>query len=106
MNAKANAKMIESKALKQSEILEHKTLNLLKQYELFKAHFKNLLNAQIELINSESFQINTLDFSYDEILASQPENAKLDSSPKEDTNIKASLDTEDAFEFIAIDEEL
>jgi len=114
-NAKANAKMIEARALNQCEILEHKTINLLKQYNLFKAEFKNLLNAQLELINSESFQINTIDFSYKETPETQamPENQD-DSGEKSgaenkgnmDTNAKASHDNEDAFEFISIDEEL
>ena len=82
MDAKANAKMIESQALKQSEMLEHKTLNLLKQYDLFKAHYKNLLNAQLELLNSSSFQINTLDFSYKESWTTQPEPIGLENSQK------------------------
>ncbi|TAH68648.1 MAG: DivIVA domain-containing protein [Anaerolineaceae bacterium] len=122
LDAKANAKMIESHALKQSEMLEHKTLNLLKQYDLFKAHYKNLLNAQLELLSSGSFQINTLDFSYKESLVTQPESFRIDKTEEEinseyglhDDEIdkkklnntdKASQDNENAFEFIAIDDE-
>ncbi|NLL01006.1 MAG: DivIVA domain-containing protein, partial [Clostridiales bacterium] len=120
LDARANAKIIESKALKQSEMLEHKTLNLLKQYDLFKAHYKNLLNAQLELLNSSSFQINTLDFSYKESYTTQPEpiaiekpnenilndgpaKAKVDSSKSAD-NKETDL-YKSAFEFIAIEDE-
>ena len=119
LDAKANAKMIETQALRQSEMLEHKTLNLLKQYDLFKAHNKNLLNAQMELLSSSSFQINTLDFSYRESLTTQPERATIDNtevaatedelSKTDNTKInsdnKASHINENAFEFIAIDDE-
>lgn len=123
MEARANAKIIETHALKQSEMLEHKTLNLLKQYDLSKAHYKNLLNAQLELLASASFQISPIDFSYREAIVSQDESAKsieetkLEKEDKqevrqdridlikEDNSGKTSIDSEDAFEFIAIDDE-
>lgn len=102
LDAKANAKLIESQALKQSEMLEHKTLNLLKQYDLFKAHYRNLLNAQLELLNSTSFSINTMDFSYKE----QLDNHREWSKKKELDDIKESeTQTEDVFEYITIDDE-
>lgn len=101
LDAKANAKMIESQAIKQSEVLEHKTLNLLKQYDLFKAHYRNLLNAQLELLNSSSFSINTIDFSYKETWSKQPELTKLQSK----NNREASPGDENAFEFITIEDE-
>lgn len=122
LNAKANAKLIESQAIKQSEMLEHKTLNLLKQYDLFKAHFKNLLSAQLELLNSASFSINTMDFSYKEQLDSQneeiqnekdngdeiqtekiPNEFSQQNEPVDDN--KSDLQTEDVFEFIPIDDD-
>ncbi len=62
--AKAKANLILEDARKQIEFIEHKTLNLMQQYDLFKIHFENLLNAQIELINSKSFSVNTDDFRY------------------------------------------
>ncbi len=119
LDARANARLIEAQAMKQSEMLEHKTLNLLKQYDLFKAHYRNLLNAQLELLNSSSFSINTMDFSYSENPLSQPkltgsENGPddkviKDESQSENNNLKNNNDTtlqnEDAFEFIAIDDE-
>lgn len=119
LDAKARAKLIESNALKQAEMLEHKTLNLLKQYDLFKAHFRNLLNAQLELLNSSSFQINTLDFSYNESFEtlSKPsisdksdkpikDGPEKESQDKEKVNkSNTSLDDTGAFEFIPIDDE-
>ncbi|MDD4111862.1 MAG: DivIVA domain-containing protein [Herbinix sp.] len=105
LEAKANAKMIKSNALKQSEMLEHKTLNLLKQYDLFKVHFKNLLNAQMELLSSRSFQINTLDFSYNESNETQPEPIALDNSDKEVKEDVPKDEKTGAFEFIAIEDE-
>lgn len=122
LDARANAKLIESGALKQSEMLEHKTLNLLKQYDLFKAHYKNLLNAQLELLGSSSFQINTLDFSYRESYKTNTDSIayetteeekedkdqlKLEKSDKKKTEDigKNSLEDTDAFEFIDIEDE-
>lgn len=66
MEAKAKANLILEDARKQIEFIEHKTLNLMQQYDLFKIHFENLLHAQIVLINSKSFSINTDDFRYKE----------------------------------------
>lgn len=101
LNAKANAKLIESQAIKQSEIMEHKTLNLIKQYDLFKAHYKNLLNAQLELLNSESFSINTVDFSYKDQL-----NDELSDQKELKNDHEAETQNEDAFEYIDIDDEI
>lgn len=62
--ARIKAGLIIEDARKQIEFFEHKTLNLMQQYDLFKIHFENLLHAQIELLNSKSFSINTEDFQY------------------------------------------
>lgn len=64
-----NAKNIENEALTKSQLvvadarneLKHirsQTLLLLQQYESYKAQFKSLAAAQIELLESESFSIN------------------------------------------------
>lgn len=64
-----NAKSIENEALTKSQIivadakneLEHihnQTILLLQQYDKYKAQFKNLAAAQIELLESDSFSIN------------------------------------------------
>jgi len=64
--AKVKAQFIMEDARKQIEFMEHKTLNLMQQYDLFKIRFENLLHSQIELLNSESFAIDTDDFRYRE----------------------------------------
>lgn len=118
LEAKAKSKLMLSDAQKQIELLEHKFLNLIQQYDLFKIHFKSLLNAQNELISSNSFAVNTEDFSYqeepqshlDEIKKQIPENAEEDLSDMFDLD-QFSLDLiqeqpaeqcyqEDGFEFI------
>ncbi|MDF2906631.1 MAG: DivIVA family protein [Herbinix sp.] len=66
MEARVKANLILEDARKQIEFMEHKTLNLMQQYDMFKIHFENLLHAQIELINSKSFSVNTDDFRYKE----------------------------------------
>jgi cell division initiation protein len=66
LEARAKANLILEDARKQIEFLEHKTLNLMQQYNLFKIHFENLLHAQIELLNSNSFSVNYEEFRYKE----------------------------------------
>lgn len=67
-----NAHAIEKEAMTKSEIivsdakreLEHihqKTVQLCQQYEKYKLQFKNLAAAQIELLETESFQIHMMD---------------------------------------------
>lgn len=64
--AKIKAQQILFKAQKQIEICEHKMLNLVQQYELFKINFENLLKAEQELLHSKSFSVDTQDFTYQE----------------------------------------
>ena len=67
--ARKNAKVIEDQAkVKASQILEDakqqlhevhmKTVHMIEQYELYKAQYRNLAKAQIELLESDSFQIH------------------------------------------------
>lgn len=67
IEAKLKAGMILADSQKRIQFLEHKAINLMQQYDLYKIQFENLLHAQIELINSKSFAINTDDFSYKEL---------------------------------------
>lgn len=125
--AKAKAATTIAESKKQLEILEHKTINLMQQYDRFKLEFENMLHTQLELINSKSFSINTEDFTYSEAknddLFSQEELQKslaaaaneLDQevSPEEDINQlkfdfisdnqEKSYQTEDGFEFYNVD---
>lgn len=66
MEAKARASHMLADSRKHIDVLEHKTLNLKQQYDLFKIHYESLLKAQLELLNSKGFSINTNDFTYHE----------------------------------------
>lgn len=77
-NALRNAHAIEKEALTKSEIivsdarreLEHihqKIVQLCQQYEKYKLQFKNLAAAQIELLETESFQIHMMELPKVEI---------------------------------------
>ncbi len=92
--ARLKAGLIIEEARKQLEYFEHKTLNLMQQYDLFKIHFENLLHAQIELLNSKSFSVNTEEFQYKE-----PKDAEIDtSSIKQLSEQKVSSKTTDTKE--------
>ncbi len=71
-NALRNAHTIEKEAMTKSEIIvsdakreleriHQKTVQLCQQYEKYKLQFKNLAAAQIELLETESFQIHMMD---------------------------------------------
>ena len=64
LEAKTKANQLLQEAKRQLELYEHKILNLMQQYDVYKIHFENLLHAQIELLNSKSFSVNTEEFSY------------------------------------------
>ncbi|MHB8132042.1 MAG: DivIVA domain-containing protein [Mobilitalea sp.] len=89
LEARTNAKIIIADSKNQKEMLEHKTLNLMQQYDLFKIHFENLLHAQIELINSKSFSLNNENFSYNETV----DQGKLSSITRNPADLNHTLDT-------------
>ncbi len=62
--AKAKALQILNDARKQIELHEHRILNLVQQYDVFKINFLNLIKAQQDLLNSKSFSTDTLAFTY------------------------------------------
>ena len=91
--------------------MEHKTLNLIHQYNFFKIQFENLLNAQLQLINSDSFKINTNDFMYREqpitdTVSEARHNGEASGEPEQkpfdfhEESSEPSTRTEDGFEFI------
>ena len=78
-----NAHAIEKEALTKSEIIvsdakrelekiHQKTVQLCQQYEKYKLQFKNLAAAQIELLETESFQIHMMDLPTVELDSFQP----------------------------------
>lgn len=56
--AHAKADLILADARRELELLHTKTINLVQQYDLYKAQFRQLAAAQLEILNSESFQIH------------------------------------------------
>ena len=56
--AKAKANLILADAKNELESVHNKTIALLQQYEKYKAQFKNLAKAQIEMLESDAFSIN------------------------------------------------
>lgn len=127
LEAKAKAKLILADSKRQVNLLEHKTVNLIQQYDMFKIQFENLLNSQLTLLNSKSFSVDTAEFLYKEMIT--PENSDLSSDVTEakhsdiispDASIEdteqfrfdfmkqpeaASYKTEDGFEFFTMKDE-
>lgn len=95
--ARNKASRIQLEATNKLMLLEHKTLNLIHQYDSFRIQFVNLLNSQLELLNNQSFQINCEDFLYRE----DRHEEKTDNNSNLKTDIEAgymSLDKEAAYQ--------
>lgn len=100
-NAMRNAHAIEKEAMTKSEIIvsdakreleriHQKTVQLCQQYETYKVQFKNLAAAQIELLETESFQIQMMNLptveldSYKQVEAKEEEPVQEEELPKID----------------------
>ena len=59
--AMTKAEILKSDARRELEHLHQKTVMLCQQYEKYKVQFKNLAAAQIELLDTDSFQIHMMD---------------------------------------------
>ena len=59
--AVTKAEILKSDARREVEQMHHKLVQLCQQYEKYKLQFKNLAVAQIELLETESFQIHAMD---------------------------------------------
>ncbi|MBQ7863297.1 MAG: DivIVA domain-containing protein [Lachnospiraceae bacterium] len=59
--AMTKSEIIVSDAQRELERIHQKTVQLCQQYEKYKLQFKNLAAAQIELLETESFQIHMMD---------------------------------------------
>lgn len=85
--ARAKAELIVADAHRDLELLHTKTVNLLQQYDLYKAEFKKLAAAQLELIESDSFQIKVANL---DTFLSTPDDAK----PVKESKAAVSLEDE------------
>lgn len=59
--AMTKSEIIVSDARHELELIHQKTIQLCQQYEKYKLQFKNLAAAQIELLETESFQIHVME---------------------------------------------
>ncbi len=111
--ARVKADLIIEQSRKQIKFLEHKTLNLMQQYDLFKIHFENLLHAQLELLNSKSFSVNIEDFQYRETKETEIDASSIKQLSEQNSSQEAESNSaeeqkylsEDGFEFFTIKNE-
>lgn len=59
--AMTKAEILIGDARREFELVHQRTVQLLQQYEKYKLQFKNLAAAQIELLETESFQISIME---------------------------------------------
>lgn len=71
--AMTKSEIIVSDAKRELERIHQKTVQLCQQYEKYKLQFKNLAAAQIELLETESFQIHMMDLPTVELDSFKPE---------------------------------
>lgn len=96
--ARVKAEQYIEQSRRQVEYLEHKTLNLMQQYDLFKIHFENLLHAQIELLNSKSFSVNIEDFQYRETKETKIDSSSIKQLSEQNSSQEAAAAKESALE--------
>lgn len=88
-----NAHAIEKEAMTKSEIIvsdarheleriHQKTVQLCQQYEKYKLQFKNLAAAQIELLETESFQIHMMELPKVELQTTMSQAAPAEETPE------------------------
>lgn len=93
-----NAHAIEKEAMTKSEIIvsdarheleriHQKTIQLCQQYEKYKLQFKNLAAAQIELLDTESFQIHVMELPKVELQTTMSQTAPAEEEPEEEIEL-------------------
>lgn len=106
--ARGKAQIILADASNELERLNQQTIQLIRQYEAYKAQFKHLAAAQCELLESDSFQIHIANLdTFVQNQNSQISGVK-DSGTGEEieyTKITDSPDGEEGFEFYNINED-
>ena len=116
-NAMRNASLIEQEATSKAnailedakrelEAIRKQTVELVRQYDVYKAKFKSLALAQTELLDSQSFTINMDElsmFSNEPTSFENPSGLYSDFMPKQDTNLLDSLKDDD-IEIINLDD--
>lgn len=102
--AQAEAVYIIEDAKKQAQQIHNQTLALIQQYENYRIQYKRLAAAQVELLESDAYQLhfNTQapDFLQDERAAS-----KTAFETANETTVETTVNTEDSFEFFENEED-
>lgn len=106
--AREHGKMIISDAKHEYNKLREQTIQLIRQYESYKAQFKHLAAAQCELLESKAFDIQIADFdtftSEREAAASREYIEKKPVIQEPDNSKEQDADNTDDFEFLNIGE--
>ena len=82
--AMTKSEIIVSDAKRELERIHQKTVQLCQQYEKYKLQFKNLAAAQIELLETESFQIHVMDLPQVELEEINPKEVQEESVAQEE----------------------
>lgn len=88
--AQTKAEIILSDARHELERVHQKTVQLCQQYEKYKLQFKNLAAAQIELLETESYQLHIMDIPQVEMESLNQIPAPEDTADKEEAEEKRS----------------
>ena len=99
--AMTKSEIIVSDAKRELERIHQKTVQLCQQYEKYKLQFKNLAAAQIELLETESFQIHMMDLPQVELEEINPKEVQEESVAQEEELPKIDI----KFTNVATDEE-
>ena len=95
--ATTQANIMLADAKNELESLHQKTISLIQQYEKYKAQFKHLAKANIELIESDAFSINIakLDAFMNDPEALKPVKTSEKDTPEKNTETKTGSDSDD-----------
>ena len=82
--AKVKADIMLADAKNELETLHNRTIALIQQYEKYKAQFKNLAKAQIEMLETDAYSINVA--RLDAFISEESDSDKEDSNKGKDEN--------------------
>lgn len=116
--ARSQAKSIVADAKNELDRIHNQTISLIQQYDKYKAQYKQLANTQVELLESDSFQIHIAELdafigNFDEnvepnfpqgIPASFTEESLVDNSIVQTTEQEKNNQKDDVFEYINSEE--
>lgn len=108
--ARGKAQLILADATNDFERLNQQTIQLIRQYEAYKAQFKHLAAAQYELLESDSFQIHIANFetfvqNQSDQTIKDKEKKTISGQEMENTKNTEAPEAEEGFEFYNINED-